>query len=317
MLRRSAIAVGRVAASAPPAAEAHLDGTRNTPERDAEAIAHHYDVSNDLYSLFLDASMAYSCAYYDDRSDCSLADAQQAKLDLICRKLALRPDDRLLDLGCGWGSLTVHAAINFGAHVTAVTLSTQQAEYVGKIVAERGLSDRVEVRRQDYRDIDDPSFDAIGTIEMSEHVGERNFASFAAKLHAMLQPHGRLLVQVMSRRRGDRPGGGPFIETYIAPDMHMRPVGDTVALLEDAGLEVRDVHAMREHYVRTIGDWHRQFERRYDDVVALVGSEMARVWRLYLVGGALAFEQHRMGVDQILSVRPSVDGASGMALRRD
>ncbi|PSK86922.1 cyclopropane-fatty-acyl-phospholipid synthase [Murinocardiopsis flavida] len=305
-------AVGRP--PSPPASEARLRGGVNTPGRDADAIAHHYDLSNALYALFMDPSMAYSCAYWTgDGPGYTLADAQADKLALICRKLALTEGTRLLDVGCGWGSLALYAAEHHGARVTAVTLSEQQRDHVRKRIAERGLSHLVEVRRQDYRAIGDAPFDAVASVEMGEHVGARNFPVFASRLHALLRPRGRLLLQQMSRGRGASPGGGPFIESYIAPDMHMRPVGDTIALLEDAGLEVRDVHALREHYVRTVAAWHAEFERRWDDAVRLVGEETARVWRLYFVGGSLAFEEGRMGVDQILAVRPDPGGGSGMA----
>lgn len=309
-------AVGRP--PAPPACEARLNGAVNTPDRDADAIAHHYDLSNALYALFMDPSMAYSCGYWTGGGPgYTLADAQTDKLDLICRKLGLGAGDRLLDVGCGWGSLALHAAEHHGARVTAVTLSAQQRDHVQKRIADQGLSHLVEVRRQDYREIGDDPFDAVASVEMGEHVGERNYPVFAAQLHALLRPRGRLLIQQMSRGRGGSPGGGPFIETYIAPDMHMRPLGDTVALLEDAGLEVRDVHALREHYVRTVAAWHAEFERRWDDVVRLVGEETARVWRLYFIGGSLAFEEGRMGVDQILAVRPAPGGDSGMSAVRD
>ena len=168
---------------------------------------------------------------------------------------------------------------------------------------------------QDYRDISDGPFDAISTIEMGEHVGAENYPAFLAKLRGLLRDEGRLLIQQMSHGP-DHPGGGPFIESYIAPDMHMRPLHELVELVHGAGLEVRDVHAMREHYVRTVEAWLAEFEERYDEVVALVGEEQARVWRLYLVGGALAFEQNRMGVDQILSVKTTAAGRSGMPATR-
>jgi cyclopropane-fatty-acyl-phospholipid synthase len=168
----------------------------------------------------------------------------------------------------------------------------------------------VEIRQQDYREIPEGDFDTISSIEMGEHVGADNYPTFAGIITAKLRPEGRALIQQMSRR--DRPGGGAFIEAYIAPDMHMRPVGETVALLEDAGLEIRDVHMMREHYVRTVQAWYDTFEANWDQVVALVGEEVARVWRLYLVGGARVFEEGRMGVDQILAVRRTADGRSGM-----
>ncbi|WP_030466687.1 SAM-dependent methyltransferase [Lentzea aerocolonigenes] len=293
-----------------PKEEARLRGALHTKSRDRDAISHHYDLSNDFYRLVLDPSMAYSCAYFTSDED-SLVQAQHNKLDLICRKLDLRPGMRLLDVGCGWGSMIIHAAKHYGVHATGVTISAQQREHVlGRIEAE-GLRGRVEVRLQDYREVRDEPFDAISTIEMGEHVGERNYPEYASALHRLLKPEGRLLLQQMSRGR-NAPGGGAFIESYVAPDMHMRPVSQTTAFLEAAGLEIRDVHALREHYVWTVRAWAQTLEDRWDEVVALVGEGQARVWRLYLAGGALTFEEGRMGVDQILAVRRSENGRSGM-----
>ncbi|MFJ4692337.1 class I SAM-dependent methyltransferase [Streptomyces sp. NPDC088766] len=292
-----------------PASQARLRGGLHSKARDRAAISHHYDLSNDFYRLLLDETMAYSCGYWPaEDPECTPADAQRAKLELICRKLALVPGARLLDIGCGWGSLTLHAAERHKAQVTAVTLAREQAAYVREQVRERGLEHRVEVVCQDYRDITGGAYDAVATVEMGEHVGDAEYPAFAASLHRLVRPRGRVLVQQMSRGR-KAPGGGAFIEAYIAPDMHMRPLGETVALLERAGLEVRSVESMREHYVRTINAWHRTLEERWEDVVRLVGVETARVWRLYLVGAALAFEEGRMGVDQILSTRPAPGGA--------
>ena len=291
---------------APPAGRAALSGALHSKARDRAVVHHHYDLSNEFYALLLDPSMAYSCGYWTSADpDYTLADAQRDKLDLVCRKLRLGPGSRLLDIGCGWGSLTLYAAGHHGARVTALTLSEQQHAHVTARAAELGLAGRVDVQLRDYRDVPaQGGYDAVGTVEMGEHVGKETYPAFARLLHAHLRPGGRLLVQQMSRR--DRaPGGGAFIETYIAPDMHMRPVGDTVSLLEDAGLEVLGVEAMREHYVRTIDAWHDTLERRWDEFTALVGEQTARVWRLYLVGGALAFRERRMGVDQILAVRPA------------
>lgn len=296
---------------APPASQARLRGRLHTKLRDRQAISHHYDLSNDFYSLILDPHMAYSCGYWtSDDPAYTVQDAQRDKLDLVCRKLGLQEGDRFLDVGCGWGSLSLYAAEHFGARVTGVTLSKEQRAFILERVREKGLGDRVEIRLQDYRDVPDDPFDAVASIEMGEHVGDGNYPTYAATLHRLVKPHGRVLVQQMSRRT--RPGGGPFIESYIAPDMSMRPVGRTVDLLEDAGLEVRDVHALREHYVRTVHAWYNTFEANWDSVVDMVGEEVARVWRLYLVGGALAFEEGRMGVDQILMVRRADDGTSGL-----
>jgi cyclopropane-fatty-acyl-phospholipid synthase len=293
-----------------PREEARLRGAPHTKARDRDAISHHYDLSNAFYRLVLDPSMAYSCAYFTSSSD-SLAQAQHHKLDLVCRKLDLRPGMRLLDVGCGWGSMIIHAAREYGVHAVGVTISAQQRSYVLGRVSAEGLQDRVEVRLQDYREVRDEPFDAISTIEMGEHVGERNYPTYASTLFRLLKPEGRLLLQQMSRGR-NAPGGGAFIESYVAPDMHMRPVSSTTAFLEAAGLEIRDVHALREHYVWTVRAWAQTLEDRWDEVVALVGEGQARVWRLYLAGGALTFEEGRMGVDQILAVRRSENGRSGM-----
>ncbi|MFJ2746126.1 class I SAM-dependent methyltransferase [Streptomyces sp. NPDC087440] len=312
---RTALRIGAVGPRPPvPRSEARLGGTLHSKSRDRAAISHHYDLSNAFYSLLLDETMAYSCGYWTSTEDgYGAVDAQRDKLELICRKLRLEPGARLLDVGCGWGSLTLYAAEKHGVHVTAVTLAAEQAAHVREQVAARGLGDRVEVRCRHYRDIADGhgTYDAVATVEMGEHVGDAEYPGFARQLHTMLRPRGRLLVQQMSRGRV-APGGGAFIESYIAPDMHMRPLGETVTLLEGAGLEVRHVQSLREHYVRTVAAWHRTLEDRWPDFVALVGEEVARVWRLYLVGGALAFAEGRMGVDQILAVRQDAHGHSGV-----
>ena len=296
-----------------PAAEARPTGRLHSRRRDAAVISHHYDLSNALYALLLDEHMAYSCGYWTANDDSyGVSDAQRDKLDLICRKLDLYPGARLLDVGCGWSALAVHAAKHYGAQVVGVTISAEQLAFGRARLTREGLDHLVELRLQDYRDIPNgETFDAVTSIEMGEHVGKDNYSWFLAQLHRLTRPGGRVLIQQMSRGRR-HPGGGPFIERYIAPDMHMRPLAETLGLVESAGFEVRDVHVLREHYVRTIEAWLAAFEAQYDDVVRLVGTQQARVWRLYLVGGALAFEQNRMGVDQILSVRTPSSGESGM-----
>ncbi|HET6964739.1 MAG TPA: cyclopropane-fatty-acyl-phospholipid synthase family protein [Acidimicrobiales bacterium] len=298
-----------------PASEARPRGRRHSPGRDAQVISHHYDLSNRFYALLLDESMAYSCGYWTSQdSGYSVADAQRDKLDLVCRKLGLAPGARLLDIGCGWGSLTVHAARAYGASVTAVTVSQEQEAFVADRLRREGVDHLVDLRRCDYREVldrPDGSYDAVAVIEMGEHVGDREYPAFLSGLHASLRDGGRFLVQVMSR--GARhPGGGPFIERYIAPDMHMRPLHRTLGHIEAAGFEVRDVQALREHYARTIRAWHAEMESRWGEVVAMIGEERARAWRLYLAGGALSFEDNRMGVDQILSVRTDARGRSGI-----
>ncbi|MBB6628098.1 class I SAM-dependent methyltransferase [Nocardioides sp. KIGAM211] len=301
---RTAVGIGALGRPpAPPASQANIKGRLHSALRDRRAISHHYDLSNEFYSLILEQSMAYSCGYHVT-PDVSLEEAQKAKLDLICTKLGLEEGMTLLDVGCGWGSLSLHAAEHFGAQVTGVTIAAEQKKFIDARIAERGLQDRVEIRLQDYREVPERgTFDAVSSIEMGEHVGEKNYPTYAEVLHRSVRPGGRVLIQQMSRS-GRWPGGGPFIESFIAPDMYMRPVGETVAYLERGGLEVRDVHGLREHYVLTVAGWLERFEANVERLTELVGEEVVRVWRLYLVGGAMAFRDGRMGVDQILMVRP-------------
>ncbi|MFE5620579.1 class I SAM-dependent methyltransferase [Streptomyces virginiae] len=316
MAAAATLALGLGAAGPPPRrpdGRARLTGPLHSASRDRAAISHHYDLSNEFYALLLDESMAYSCAYWTRPDDpaYTLADAQRDKLELICRKLGLRAGDRLLDVGCGWGSLTVHAARAHKVRVTAVTLSAAQRDFVAERAVREGVADLVDVRLRHWRHIDGGGYDAAAAIEMGEHVGDVEYPAFAAKLHDALRPEGRLLIQQMSRGI-HAPGGGAFIETYIAPDMHMRPVGRTVDLLETAGLEVRSTESLREHYAATIDAWRATLEHHWGDVEDLVGETTGRVWRLYLAGASLAFSERRMGVDQILAVRPTREGSSAM-----
>ncbi|MCW2711304.1 MAG: class SAM-dependent methyltransferase, partial [Marmoricola sp.] len=276
-----------------PASQARVKGRLHSKLRDRRAIRHHYDLSNEFYSLILDPHMAYSSGYWrSEDPSYTVEDAQRDKLDLVCHKLGLEAGMRFLDVGCGWGSLSLHAAEHFGAQVTGVTIAVEQKKFIDRRIRERGLEDQVDVRLQDYREIPEVSagypFDAVGSLEMGEHVGERNYGTYARVLHDAVKPGGRVLIQQMSRSggRNGHPGGGPFIESFIAPDMHMRPAGETVAFLERGGLEVRDVHMMREHYVRTVDGWLENFEVNIERLTELVGEEVVRVWRLYLVGGS-------------------------------
>jgi cyclopropane-fatty-acyl-phospholipid synthase len=302
---RAAVAL-RIPGPRPPAprSQAQIRGRLHSRSRDQAVISHHYDVPAEFYQLILDPAMAYSCArWLSDDPAYTLADAQRDKLDGICRKLGLGPGSSLLDVGCGWGSLSAHAARSFSADVTGVTLAREQARFVQDRLTAEGVSG-VTVRNQDYRDIGAGQYDAVASIEMGEHVGDREYPAFCAQLRDLLRPGGRLLIQQMSRG-SVAPGGGKFIEAYIAPDMHMRPVGETVGLLEAAGLEVLSVDAMREDYTRTIRAWLATLEARSAEVTSLLGEEGARVWRLYMAGSALAFDEGRMGVHQILAVRPT------------
>jgi cyclopropane-fatty-acyl-phospholipid synthase len=308
----------------PPASEARLAGGLHTRNRDRAAIAHHYDLSNAFYEFLLDPQMAYSCGYWtrEPSADYGLEQAQRDKLDLICRKLDLRPGMRLLDVGCGWASLLIHAAQHYGVTAVGITLSAQQRDLGVARVRELGLADQVDIRLQDYRALSLGEgtgqvrpFDAISSIEMGEHVGEANYGVYAAQLHRLLRPQGRLLLQQMSRGAAganSAPGGGAFMERYVAPDMYMRPLGSTLNLLEQSGLEVVDVHSLREHYVWTVRPWLDTLQEHEDEAVALIGPEQFRVWLLYLAGAALAFAENRMGVHQILMVRPDAAGRSGL-----
>ena len=288
---------------APPDCELRQSGRVHSRARDRAVIAGHYDLPPSFFRLILDPAMAYSCGYWtSSEPGYGLAEAQRDKLDLVCGKLGLAPGRSLLDMGCGWGSLSVHAAQHYQAEVTGVTLSAEQGGYVGARLRGLGLTGRARVLIQDYRDDVGGPYDAIASLEMGEHVGATMYPAFCAALHARLRPGGRLLIQQMSRGK-NAPGGGPFIESYVAADMHMRPVGETVGLIEQAGFEVLGVQSMRDDYVRTIRAWLDNLEENFAAVSELIGTERARLWRLYLAGGALAFEEGRMGVDQILAAR--------------
>ncbi|MER5616471.1 cyclopropane-fatty-acyl-phospholipid synthase family protein [Streptomyces sp. NPDC002215] len=300
----------------PPEEVRRRPGTLHTKRRDKEAISHHYDVGNDFYELVLGPSMVYSCAYWED--DGSLEDAQRDKLDLVCRKLALKEGDRLLDVGCGWGSMAIHAARDYGARVTGVTLSVEQAAFARKRIAQEGLTDRIEIRVQDYRDVRDGPYDAISSIGMAEHVGSVRFREYADDLYALLKPGGRLLNHQIARRPEKDESAyhvDEFIDAYVFPDGELAPVGRTVATLEEAGFEARDVESIREHYALTLRRWVANLEKQWDRAVRTTSAGRARVWRLYMAACALSFEHNKIGVNQILVVRPAEGGASRMPLR--
>ncbi|MER7398511.1 cyclopropane-fatty-acyl-phospholipid synthase family protein [Streptomyces sp. NPDC000151] len=305
----------------PPAEEApKTHGPLHTLRRDKQAISHHYDVGNDFYELVLGPSMVYSCAYWEtgEEGAATLEDAQRDKLDLICRKLNLKEGERLLDVGCGWGSMVLHAAQKYGVSAVGVTLSEEQAAYARKRVAEAGLTDRIEIRVQDYRLVKDGPYDAISSIGMAEHVGRDRYAEYAADLYGLLRPGGRLLNHQIARRPladEDSYHVDEFIDRYVFPDGELAPVGQTVGQLEDAGFEVRDVEAIREHYALTLRQWVANLERHWDRAVRLTTPGRARVWRLYMAASALSFERNRIGVNQVLAVRTPEGGASGMPLR--
>ena len=302
----------------PPPEEARVRGIRHSLQRDRQAVSHHYDVGNDFYRLLLGPTLVYSCAYFAE-TDASLEDAQRAKLDLVCRKLGLEAGMRLLDVGCGWGSLALHAASWYGVSVVAVTISGAQAELARRRVSDAGLADRVDVRLQDYREVVDGPFDAIASVGMAEHVGLAELPAYAARLHGLLRPGGRLMNHAIARGPAagpDRPDPGSFLTRYVFPDGELQPLATHVQVLEEAGFEVCDVEALRRHYALTCRSWVRNLEENWDEAVRLSSPGRARVWRLYLAGSALAFEGHRVGVNQVLAVRPGSRGDDRLPLRR-
>jgi len=286
---------------APPPEEAQpAGGGRHSRARDAAAIAHHYDVGNDFYELVLGPSMVYSCAVWGT-PEVGLEAAQEAKLDLVCRKLGLTEGMRLLDVGCGWGSMAIHAAQRYGATVVGITLSEEQARMARKRVAEAGLTDRIDIRVQDYRAVDDGPFDAISSIGMAEHVGRAQIPAYVAQLNRLLRPGGRLLNHAISWNAGVstwRPDS--FIARYVFPDGELLGLGETVGLLESRELEVLDVEALRQHYALTLRAWVANLEANWDAAVAASSEGRARVWRLYMAASALTFEAGDMGVNQVL-----------------
>ena len=311
----SVLRTGFAALPVPPE-EAHLSGVRHSKERDAAAIAHHYDVSNAFYRIVLGPSMTYSCAVWES-GDVTLEDAQAAKYELVSPKLGLRPGMRLLDVGCGWGGMVLHAAANHGVRAVGVTLSRRQAEWAEKAVAEAGLADRVEIRYQDYRDVRDGPYDAISSIGMFEHVGLSQLRVYFGGLRRLLRPGGRLLNHAIARppnagRTHFQPNS--FIDRYVFPDGELHEVGSVVSTMQGTGFEVRHVESLREHYALTLRAWVSNLEASWDEAVAEVGPGRARVWRLYMAASALNFEAGRTQVHQVLAVR-SDGGRSELPLR--
>lgn len=298
----------------PPPEEIRLHGARHSKRRDAAAISHHYDVSNEFYALVLGPSMTYSCAVWTD-SSISLEKAQENKYELICRKLHLHPDQRLLDVGCGWGSMLIHAAQHHGVQGVGVTLSSRQAELARKRVAEAGLESQIEIRVQDYREIDDGPYDAISSIGMFEHVGLERLGTYFTCLHDLLAPGGRLLNHGIASPDDDpNLGEDSFANRYVFPDGALPEIGAVVSELHRNAFEVRHVESLREHYALTLRQWVRNLEASWAEAVAQVGSGRARVWLLYMAASAIQFETNRTQVYQALAVRPT-QGQSGMPLR--
>jgi cyclopropane-fatty-acyl-phospholipid synthase len=316
-LLRTGLALGVIGREPPPPPEEvrlRRYGRLHSKRRDAAAIAHHYDIGNDFYRLVLGPSMVYSCAVWEDET-VGLEAAQEAKLDLVCRKLGLRPGARLLDVGCGWGSLAMHAAREYGADVVGITLSNEQAGLARKRVAEAGLTGSVEIRVQDYRAVDDGPFDAISSVGMAEHVGRAKLPAYVATLDALLRPGGRLLNHAISwAEEATTWNDDTFIARYVFPDGELVTLGDMINALTSGHLEVIDVEPLRQHYALTLRAWVRNLEENWDEAVTATSQGRARVWRLYMSASALAFEVGELGVNQVLLQRP---GGSPPPLRRD
>jgi cyclopropane-fatty-acyl-phospholipid synthase len=283
----------------PPKAEMHLRGRKHSTKRDREAVRHHYDVGNEFFSLFLDESMTYSCAIFS-RGAKSLAAAQDTKLELVCTKLGLEPGQRVLDVGCGWGSFVMHAAQRHGVDAVGITLSENQAELARKRVADAGLSDKVEIRVQDYRELAGEDFDAVASIGMVEHVGESQIDVYAEQLASMLRPGGRLLNHGISRLKHGNIEGGPFSERYVFPDGETTHVSRVILALERAGFIAQHVEEFGSDYAETLRHWIRNLDDNIERAEELAGPERLRVWRLYLRAARNGFEIDFTSVYQVL-----------------
>ncbi|MGH3732455.1 MAG: class I SAM-dependent methyltransferase [Acidimicrobiales bacterium] len=322
----------------PPSIEARPRGAIHSKGRDRQAVTHHYDVSNRFYEMVLGPSMTYSCAVFATPDD-TLEQAQARKVDLVARKLNLQPGDRLLDIGCGWGAMGIHAARHFGARVVGVTLSEPQQRYATEQARLAGVGDLVEFRIQDFRDINEGPFDAISSIGMAEHVGRKSLPNYTQIIWDLLRPGGRFLnhaigrpvsftddpqpsraselnrqLQIALGMRGPSKTGSQFIERYVFPDGELHEVGTLVSMFESHGFEVRHLESLREHYAITLRRWVDNLVKRFDEATDEVGAQRARVWRLYMAGSAVGFERHHLEIHQILSARPN-SGVSGFALR--
>jgi cyclopropane-fatty-acyl-phospholipid synthase len=282
-----------------PKAELHLRGRKHTTERDREAVRHHYDVGNEFFSLFLDESMTYSCAIFS-RGAGTLAEAQDYKRELVCTKLALEEGERVLDVGCGWGSFVIHAAQRHGVEAVGITLSEQQADLARQRVDEAGVSDRVEIRVQDYRELAGEQFDAVASIGMVEHVGEAQIDRYGEQLASMLRPGGRLLNHGISRLRHGSVEGGPFSERYVFPDGETLHVSRVILALERAGFVCRHVEEFGSDYAETLRHWISNLEKNVERAEQLAGPERLRVWRLYLRAARNGFEIDFTSVYQVL-----------------
>jgi cyclopropane-fatty-acyl-phospholipid synthase len=286
-----------------PAMELRPKGRRHSILRDKRAVTHHYNLSNDYFALFLDESMTYSCGIWS-RGATTLEEAQRTKLELVCTKLALQPGERVLDVGCGWGSFAIHAAREHGAHVTGITLSEPQAALARERAAAAGVADRVDIRVMDYRELAGETFDAIASIGMVEHVGSVNIDAYATKLASLLRPGGRLLNHGIARLRVGEAEAGPFSERYVFPDAAPLHLSRIQLALERAGLHTRHVEDFPDDYARTLLEWQRRFEANLERARSLGGDERVRVWRIYLRVARQGFESGFLSVYQVRALLP-------------
>ena len=309
-----ALGVLRPPGPRPPASEVPVRrGRRHTPRRDRQAVRHHYDVPEAFYRILLGPSMVYSCAYFDSPDD-SLEDAQERKLEVICRKLRLSEGDRLLDIGCGWGALMIHAAREHGVRAVGVTLSEPQAALARERIRAADLADRCEVRVADYREIDDGPYDKVASVGMYEHVGEARLQDYVARVARLLRPGGLFLNHGIVGLGPGRVSPKSFAVRYVFPDGELHPVSAVIAAMERCGLEVRDAESLREHYALTLRRWAANLDADRAGAVAAAGSERERIWRLYMLGSSLSFEWGDVGIHQVLAAAPG--GAHGLPLAR-
>lgn len=293
-----------------------LSGKLHSIERDRAAVTHHYDLSNRFYSLFLDRRMVYSGAVFRDPDE-PLDEAQRRKLDLICRKLRIQPGDRVLDIGCGWGALIIHAAAEYGAETLGITLSERQAKLARERVGEAGLEGRCRVEVRDYRTLGDDAFDRVASVGMFEHVGRDRAAEYFETIHRLLRPGGSYLHHAITANPTvPSPWGETLSDKYVFPDHELIPVGETLTFAEEAGFDVRDVEGIREHYALTLRRWVAALEERRDAAIAEVGRATYRAWRLLFAGAAVEFEAGRQGLHQALLVKKAPDGSADLPLGR-
>ncbi|MEU7892081.1 class I SAM-dependent methyltransferase [Nonomuraea sp. NPDC049152] len=291
-------------------------GSRHAKQRDAEAIHHHYDVSNRFYEWVLGPSMAYTCAVFP-REDATLEEAQYTKFDLVAKKLDLKPGMRLLDVGCGWGGMVMHAAREYGVKAIGVTLSKQQAEWAQKAIVDAGLQDLAEVRFMDYRDVPEGDFDAVSSIGLTEHIGKDQLAGYFSGLYGKLKPGGRLLNHCITRPTSTEKtiNKGGFINRYVFPDGELESAGYLISMMENTGFEVRHEENLREHYARTLKFWCDNLDDNWEDALQEVGQGTARVWRLYMAGCIVGFERNKVQLHQVLGVKLDRDGGADVPLR--